>query len=349
MPKVWVVAPENWSGTVPNMQLITYVNDHGSILDTTTNFNLTIDAVASSVTINPTLSFNNDGGAYHWTDVNLNANMTDLDGSETLSVTLAGTALDDTALFRLSSDNSVVTSTFDANTQTWTLSGIASNEINNVQILYHDISNTQLAVTAHTVDGSSTGTVVSDNINLDLGTNTNIDLHSETQDLNIVTSDTSTTVTGGTGNDTITGGTGNDTINGGAGTDTINAGAGNDTIMTDGLDTIDGGAGVDTIKLDTGISLDYTKLDNIEVIDLTANGNHTIAGLKLADVVNITDTNNDIKITGDSGDTLTLNTENGNTWSTTSNTNDGAADVYVNSGDSSVTVTVDENINTSII
>jgi hypothetical protein len=67
----------------------------------------------------------------------------------------------------------------------------------------------------------------------------------------------------------------------------------------------------------------------------------------------MTDNNNDLVIKGDSGDTLNLSsvadnpataTNEAQTWSTTSTANDGHADVYVNSADSSVSITVDEQI-----
>jgi Ca2+-binding RTX toxin-like protein len=89
-----------------------------------------------------------------------------------------------------------------------------------------------------------------------------------TGDLNdvvTVAAPTSSTLTGGTGNDVLTGGTGNDTLNGnggddiltgGAGTDQHFGGAGNDTL--NGIDfvlandTLDGGTGVNSCTSDNG-------------------------------------------------------------------------------------------------
>ena len=60
-----------------------------------------IDLIADGITIDPTLSFDD---AYKWTEISINANMIDVDGSETMTLTLEGdvTPLDDTAKFRLS-------------------------------------------------------------------------------------------------------------------------------------------------------------------------------------------------------------------------------------------------------
>jgi len=99
-PKVWVKAPENWSGDVSNAKLVTYVEDGNSLQRVEANLNISIAAVASSVTIDPTKAI---GDEQTWTDINLNANMTDLDGSETLILKLTAAsgaeALEDSVTF----------------------------------------------------------------------------------------------------------------------------------------------------------------------------------------------------------------------------------------------------------
>lgn len=47
----------------------------------------TIEAVADGITIDPTATF---GEAYSWVNLNLNASMVDVDGSETMSIKLTG-------------------------------------------------------------------------------------------------------------------------------------------------------------------------------------------------------------------------------------------------------------------
>ncbi|QSZ41142.1 Ig-like domain-containing protein [Sulfurimonas aquatica] len=79
----------------------------------------------------------------------------------------------------------------------------------------------------------------------------------------------------------------------------------NDTLTYDGVAQLDGEAGFDTVVMDAGITLDagttldYTKLDNIEKIDLSASGDHQITNLSLDDVLSITDSNNTLQIIGD--------------------------------------------------
>jgi len=94
--------------------------------------------------------------------------------------------------------------------------------------------------------------------------------------------------------------------------------AGNDTLIYDqagdiaGTKTFNGQGGArDTLLLPAGDTLDFTRTDisisNIEIIDLTAFGNHLISSLTLADVTAMGVTT--LYILGDSGDTV-----NGTGW-----------------------------------
>jgi len=83
---------------------------------------------------------------------------------------------------------------------------------------------------------------------------------------------------------------------------------GNDTIIVEKgailtNTTIDGGAGYDILKI-ADDSVDLTKVTNIEKLDLTQ-GNHNIT-LTAKDVLDMTDSNNKLKIDGDNGDNVTL-------------------------------------------
>ena len=344
---IGIAAPINWSGTLSNLSF-DVIDNSGETQSSA--FAVTVNAVADGMSINPTVAFNS---AYSWTNINLNASMVDLDGSESMTLQLSAksgsTALDSTAIFRLVDGTAIDSShaVFDSSTHTWTLSGIASSDINNLQMLYHDYTGTVQA-TAQTVEASDTShpsSTITGEFPLSLTATTSIDLHTETRDLNIVTTDIATTVLGGSGNDTIHTGIGNNVIDGGGGADTITAGAGNDTITTDGLDTIDGGAGLDTIKLVSGITLDFSKLHNIETIDLTANGAHTISNLKLSDVFNITDSNHILEIKGDGTDSVNAVDKTG--WTKTSGVDNGTSTTYIyhDSSSNSITLKVDDNIN----
>ncbi|WP_352259882.1 Calx-beta domain-containing protein [Psychrobacter sp. TB55-MNA-CIBAN-0194] len=176
------------------------------------------------------------------------------------------------------------------------------------------------------------------------------------------------TLNGGAGVDTIDGGAGNDTINGGAGDDVINGGEGNDTISGGAdADTIDGGAGNDTIVFDaadllingsdgsdtllitdTSInfgSFDSSVLDNFEVLDITGNGAQSLTNLSTSDVINVTDSNNQLFVSGDNNDQVSLTSE-----FVKQQTSDQAGyNLYQSTTDSSVALYIDTDITTTVI
>ncbi|MBF0622121.1 MAG: tandem-95 repeat protein, partial [Magnetococcales bacterium] len=125
-------------------------------------------------------------------------------------------------------------------------------------------------------------------------------------------------ISGLDGDDTLTGGTGNDTLDGGAGNDLLSAGAGDDTLIYDSADTttIDGGAGSDTLQLtvDTA-SLHLTNVANsvlngIEIIEMVG-GNHALS-FDALDVTSLSESTDQLFVTGSSTDTLSLlDTDNG--------------------------------------
>ena len=116
----------------------------------------------------------------------------------------------------------------------------------------------------------------------------------------------------------IEGDTGNDTIHIKSGArfenssiygDSLLGETGNDTIVVEKgatliNTTIDGGAGnKDRLKI-ADDSVDLTKVKNFEILDLTE-GNHNIT-LTAKDVLDMTDSNNKLRIDGDNGDNVTL-------------------------------------------
>lgn len=112
-------------------------------------------------------------------------------------------------------------------------------------------------------------------------------------------------------NDTLAGGDGNDTLAGGAGTDRFDGGKGDDAILlsSSSFAKIHGGAGLDTISLDgDGIVLDLkaipqTAIKGIERIDLTGSGDNALK-LAIQDVLDLSDSSNQLLVLGDAGDTL---------------------------------------------
>ncbi|MCT7649147.1 vWA domain-containing protein, partial [Aliarcobacter butzleri] len=160
---------------------------------------------------------------------------------------------------------------------------------------------------------------------------------------------------------------GDDIISGGAGRDIIYGQGGDDTIITD-LNTnngkedgdiiIDGGTGYDTLILEGDNNIDFSLLKdasitNIEAIDLTQ-GNHKLQNLTLDDVLKLSGDDNTIKITGDEFDSVTFKNTVGddgkeNAWSKTEGTGaDKGYDIYMNSGDPTVQVKVEQPISDGI-
>jgi Ca2+-binding RTX toxin-like protein len=118
------------------------------------------------------------------------------------------------------------------------------------------------------------------------------------------------TLSGGSGNDTLVGGDGSDTLDGGAGADIVNGGRGADSIVFDENDThIDGGTGFDTLLISNDV-LDFSALsdgtiENIEKLDLNSADAQSIS-LSLDDVLDMTDANHVLEITGGEGDEITF-------------------------------------------
>ncbi|SFV89342.1 Flagellar hook-length control protein FliK [hydrothermal vent metagenome] len=121
-------------------------------------------------------------------------------------------------------------------------------------------------------------------------------------------------------------GAGNDTLTGNGGMDVFSAGAGDDVIVINGsnitaLETtgmgnranINGGGNIDTLKLDgANLTLDLTKISNnrikdIEKIDLTGSGSNTLK-LNLNDVLDASTSTNILKVLGNSGDKIDIDT-----------------------------------------
>ena len=164
-----------------------------------------------------------DGDGNLVAPLDITASLTDLDGSETLSITISGVP---TGAFLSAGINNADGS--------WTLT---ETELTDLTITVSpDNADFQL-----TVDATSTDTDPDTGLTDTATTTTTIDVD----------------ITGGgaAGSDTISGGQGDDTIYGGAGDDTISGDQGDDVIFGDsGADTISGGQGND--QLDGGSGVD---------------------------------------------------------------------------------------------
>jgi hypothetical protein len=143
--------------------------------------------------------------------------------------------------------------------------------------------------------------------------------------------------------ETFVSGRGSDTVRGGGGADVIRAGPGNDTIMVSNTNfaDIDGGPGTDTLRiLGSGRHLDLTSLANnkisgIEKVDITGSGNNTLT-LSKGDLLDLSDTTNELKVLGNLGDTVNL----AGTWS-----DDDVAGAFHRYTQGAATILVDTDIN----
>ena len=166
-------------------------------------------------------------------------------------------------------------------------------------------------------------------------------------------------LTGDNNANQLVAGMGDDTLVGNGGADVLRGGAGNDILAVSDLTflSLDGGTGSDTLRFDAPLNLDLrtltdTKLDSIEVIDLTNDGGTSTISLNLTDLLNINEAqtaSDTLVIHGNTGDIVNLdNTSNGQigTWT------DAGAGVYQFSvGGIGVigTVTIDADITVNIM
>lgn len=135
-------------------------------------------------------------------------------------------------------------------------------------------------------------------------------LYGEADNDTINGDDGNDTIYGGIGNDINRGGDGDDYLDGGDGIDYLQGGNDNDILVYDSVDArIWGDAGEDTLLFATGgesADLSNTKIRTIERVDMTnSDGGTDQLTLTMADVLRVSDTDI-MRITGDSGDEVTI-------------------------------------------
>ncbi|TXI80446.1 MAG: hypothetical protein E6Q39_02530, partial [Crocinitomicaceae bacterium] len=272
VPKIWIQAPANWSGTLPagiagtqnsGLKLNIVTQEAGSTAATIHDlpFKFVIVPNATGIELNPTMSF---GFAGDLIDLRLNAAMDDpvvinnnnpsvVDAHiERTDLTLTG--FPDGAGVQFFIGTTAMDSTrasWNATTSAWELKGLTQSELNELKFMHTATAGKltgQIGITAFTYETDvTTGAKVGNDSTL----------KTAQMDLSVWAGKAGTA-----GNDTIYGGAGNDTLNGAAGDDILRGGAGND-ILT-------GGTGADTFVWGAGDIGTFASPDQDRITDFNA-------------------------------------------------------------------------------
>lgn len=273
-----ILPPANWSGSLDNLKL-TVLSGHTTLAPTPTEFDVSfaVTPVANGIELNPTLSF---GDAGQKISLNLNASMKDPSiasgalgdaHTERTELTLSGFPDGEKVMFYV--DGSAGGGNLDGRVAKdgsgkYVISGLTQAELDSLKFVHGVTSGKQeINISAHTYEIDTSGNQVGANSTVSTGK----------MDINI---------------------------------SPAIATSGSDLFLWAGQ-AINGLGGEDTVQLRFGDDLgstDFGKLKNIEVIDMQgqSSGANSITSLTVADVFNMTDGNNLLKVLGDAEDTISL-------------------------------------------
>lgn len=338
-PNIFIMPPENVSGIVSGIEM-KVVNDSGMI-SAPLKIDLEVKPVADGVAANPSTILGSQG---KWTTLNLNAVMQDTDGSETVNMVVTGNGMsltDNVLRFRVKSIGEMLTAMWDDSTNSYTITGITPEQLNDLQIQSSVPLKGDLDFALSTTDtvGAMTDTsgVYTDNngklpsTSVDIAFSKTFVGTAENDIVDASGQSVAVNYKGGAGDDVLIGGSGNDFLDGGTGANTLIGGAGNDKIVfsADNL-LMDGGDGIDTLLINTaGTTIDSSVIDNMEVIELGV-GAQSLTNLTTSDVLDIINdtvmTNKGLVINGDSADSVSLT---GNDWTNSGTTTQGGNSYHV--------------------
>lgn len=235
-----------------------------------------------------------------------------------------------------------------------TLSNITLTNIPSYAVLWDSTTNTAVSLNSGTASVIAGHDIIISSVNLLTDTQlNNIQASVTATDTGgSVATDTDTAkidVLGTASGETITGTTNNEWIDGKGGSDNLNSGDGNDILVFDSADTsINGGVGYDTLLVTQDIDFrNIDSLSNIEKIDL-GSGVQNIT-INIAEVIQMTDSDNLLRIDGDSSDVVNIS---GTELTKTSTTTDGGVtyDIWSGtSGSESVTLQIEQDIHVNKI
>ncbi|WP_144822183.1 immunoglobulin-like domain-containing protein [Marinobacter piscensis] len=279
--------PKNWAGTLDDLKF-TVMSGHDGLESSASdiNFDLVVNPTPDGVDFTPTLSFGDAGDKI---SLNLNASMKDPSAAtgaagdeytEVTELSLTGFPDGEKVLFFIGDSEDPLDesrATFDSTTSTWTIDGLSQSDLQNLKFL-HAEGDGNLTVKGRTYEVDSGGNPYQE------GGNTKYSDWSADKTAEINVSQTVPT-------------------------------SGDDHFLWDGS-AINGFGGNDTVQLRFGDDLktaDFKELENIEIIDMQGSGENTIGtettGLSIQDVLNMTDSENELTIDGDGEDSVFLSQE----------------------------------------
>ncbi|PID99809.1 MAG: hypothetical protein CSA81_14475 [Acidobacteria bacterium] len=297
--------------------------------------------MADGLTIDPT---NSVGAANSEVAINLNPTMIDTDGSETVTLTLAGFGVgEDGVTFKSGATN--YTPTYNSDTDTYTITGITHAELGTLKFQTQYNVAKEITVKAQTVEDSNhdASATVTDTFTVKVtggndytpppapGHRGAAPAASDTYDGILTGSSEADYISGTRGEDSLYGKGGNDILNGSTGADKLYGGLGDDTIIFDPADAvIDGGDGKDSLQVSENV--DFTRLAtdlivDMEIIDLEGSGQQSIT-LDAEHVKAMSGNDNTLLVKGDTADGArdTVNLEHG--WTDTGTTEEIGDMVY---------------------
>ncbi|MGL5137612.1 MAG: calcium-binding protein, partial [Beijerinckiaceae bacterium] len=263
-----LAAPENYSGTSTVTVTAVAIDAGQRGAATVDTFSLAVSPVVDAPMLQTNPMIGATGVAL---PVNLFANLSDTDGSETLSVSVSNVPTG--ALFSAGSNlGAGVWSFTPAQLPGLTLT-LQAGTVNTTMNVSVTATETATGATA-AVNGTIAVTVGSGPLTL-LGT-TGVDV--------LTGSGSDDTITGSSGDDTLSGGGGNDSLVGGTGNDSMLGGVGDDTFVVDSAADIvveNASAGTDTVKT----SVNLTLANNVENLVYTGAASFTGTGNTLANSI----------------------------------------------------------------
>lgn len=277
-----ILPPKNWSGTLEDLELVVISGEDALSEERTDSrtFSVTVEPVANGLAIAPTPSFGKEGEII---GLNLNARFEDLrqagttdESVERATVELKG--LGEHAAIYVDGDLIMDRVRYDEVNDVYTITGLTQDELDQLGFVQAagDINNLQVRARTEEYD-ASTGEPVA-------GVEPSDWTHGTDDDWDGAAVTTNITAQFGT--------------------------SGADELLWTGQGILNGRGGDDTVQLRFGESLEGSDLAahlrNIEVIDLGIEGENQIGGLRVGDVLAMTDDRDTLKIFGDSEDEVSL-------------------------------------------